>query len=121
MQSAEGRVSIVQRTVELREQLRRRYRACRIELTLPLARIRKSANTADDPLLDISAEMKNQISDAVGSRVWPPPDLFVRELLNHGADSRRQLFPEIATRVRDECGSDVWHLRCLEVRPKPGE
>lgn len=43
--------------------------------------IRHAADTGDDPLTDISVEVKDEIPDAVIGLVCPPPDVFFREFI----------------------------------------
>ena len=53
------------------------------------------AESGNDPLTDVSTQVENQITDAVGVLVCSPPDFRIREQLNAGSNFWQAILDEM--------------------------
>ena len=54
----------------------------------------RAAQTGNNPLADIPAQMQDEITRAVGRRIGPPPNVVLGKLLKTFHDVRQILFRE---------------------------
>jgi hypothetical protein len=57
--------------------------------------------------------MEQEVADAVGYTVRPPPEILMRDLREGGMDLREILVAEILTRLIDEAGGEIGHAALL--------
>lgn len=68
-----------------------------------LANVLRAAEPGHDPLAYVSAQMKHEVAQAIGIRVRPPPDFFVRQLGDAFLDAREILLQEGVLRLQKQC------------------
>jgi hypothetical protein len=84
------------------------------ELCGAVAFICEAVEGCDEPLPDISIEMKDEVADAVAGRVGPPPDLFQAERLYGCAKPRPVLVEElVAGEVEEEIAGGIGRYGAL--------
>src|SRR2546423_11371994 len=81
------------------------------KFSIAIARVRGPTYTAYNPLPRIAAQMQQQVPDAVGLFIRPPPDLFVRQPLETPFDLRQKVFDQMIARARNEFLARVIHRK----------
>ena len=89
VEGAEGGFDFRQRGAEQCQQVVTGNRVTLCEFCVAIALVRLPADSADDPLARVAAEVQDQVADAVRFFIRTPPDLLVRQLLKTALDLRQ--------------------------------